>query len=113
MPDTSTTFEYSDPRQLEGDPFQVASAAADQTVSALEVSIRGVDDLFIMARGAHMERQLQNDEEPDGASFGDDALGFRIKSARAAVQTAVKTIKGVGIAASYNPRKPPKELPNG
>lgn len=110
MSDTSTTFEYTDPRQLDGDPFQVASAAGGQALTALEVSAKGVDDLYVMSRGAHMERQLQRGEEPDGVGFATEPLGKRITSAQELLAGLIVTIRGLTRAASYNPRKPPKEL---
>lgn len=113
MPSTTTTFDYLDPRELDGDPFQVASAACQQAENALSLAEKSVDDAYIMARGAHMERQLQSGEEPDGVGFADDPLGARIISIRDLIEQMGNAVKNVAVAASYNPRKPPKELPDG
>jgi hypothetical protein len=111
MPSTSTTFDYTDPRGLDGDPFQVAAVACHQAEKVLGVAEKAVDDAYVMARGAHMERQLQTEDEPDGVGFANDPLGARILSIRDRTQDMAKAIKNVAVAASYNPRKPPKELP--
>lgn len=106
-----TTYEYTDPRTLDGTPFEVAEAAFAQALAASELLEQALHDGFVMARVAEMERELQRDEEPDGANFEYNALGIRIHELESLADSMCASIRIVGRAASYNPRKPPRELP--
>jgi hypothetical protein len=112
MPASITTYEYTDPRTIDGTPFEVAEATFRQAVAVFALAKQALDDGFVMARVAEMERQLQRDEEPDGANFQHTALGISLQDTKTIVDRLSMSIKAAGLAASYNPRKPPKEPPS-
>jgi hypothetical protein len=107
---TSTTFEYTDPRTLDGTPFDVAGAAAQQASKIIELAAVAAADAFVMARVAEMERQIQRGVDPHGSTFADEPLGRRLVAMTDQLDQLVSTALKLGAAASYNPRNPPKEL---
>lgn len=106
-----TTYEYTDPRTLDGTPFEVAEATFAQALAVSKLLEQALHDGFVMARVAEMERELQRGDEPDGANFEHTALGIRIHELETRADDMCASIRAVARAASYNPSKPPKELP--
>lgn len=110
---TSTTFEYTDPRTLEGTPFDVAGAACRQAADVIKVGAVAAADAYTLSRVAEMERQIQAGEDPHGSTFCDEPLGKRLISATEQLEQLVNTLQNLGVAAAYNPLHPPKELSDG
>lgn len=109
MPETQTTHTYTDPRYLDGDPFEVAAKAVRQATDAAALLQRALADANVMARNAEMERQLYRGEEPNAADWPESPQGIRLAEAeRAAVQVRAQ-LQVLERAVGFNPRHPPKE----
>lgn len=53
-----TTITISDPRQFDGDPYQVAERAIQQLQALLEATEAMIDPTNLMLRNAELERQM-------------------------------------------------------
>lgn len=96
-------FRYHDPRQLEGTPYEVAGAAFSQALSVGKLYQRALEDAFILARNAEMERNLQAGLAPDGAGFPDTALGCRMTATKDDFKRIQRMVTGEQSAACYDP----------
>ena len=108
-PVSQTTLVYTNPNTLEGDPFQVAAAAFEQSTNLGKLYAQSIKDATKMARIAEMERQIQGGEEPNGGTFDKTPLGSRLGALYQQTAVANKSLGAVGTAASFNPKNPPKE----
>lgn len=109
MPKTDRTYEYIDPRRLDGTPYQVAAAAFEQAAAVGELYATALDDSFVFARIAQMERECENDGTPDGAAFPASPLGARIVVLQRAFVELQRALTVVSKAATYDPKNPPQE----
>lgn len=100
------TYVYTDPRELEGSPYEVADAAAKQAKAALELTHTAVVDLFVMARVAEMERECQRGDEPDGRAFGASPQGLKLQGLALEIEEMGALVDAIGIAAAYDPKRP-------
>ena len=102
------TFTVVDPRNMAGDPFEVAERAVRQAHAVSVVLDNMLDAAYKMARNAEMERAFIAHEEPQGSLFNRTPLGRRFVALTADVTKVRSALKGLALAAGYNPRKPPK-----
>lgn len=109
MSQTQTTITYTDPRYLEGDPFEVASKAVAQAIGAVELAKRALDDAQVMARNAELERQLYATNACDASGWDESPQGKQYAKQDAALANVQKSLHLLRKAAAFNPRKPPKE----
>jgi hypothetical protein len=105
----TTTLTYTDPRELEGTPFDAARGAGDQATALLGLAGKALDDFYVIARVAELQRQQDAGEEPDAVAFEEGALAGRLTALKEVVAFNVKTADKITAAASYNPLQPPKE----
>jgi hypothetical protein len=97
------TFVYTNPNQLEGEPYEVANAACEQAQAVAELLAEAVDGAFRMARVAEMHRDQQQGKQPDGGDFRNRPLGTRLIKIH---EQAEKTARDLGLiarAASFDP----------
>jgi hypothetical protein len=106
--DETTTFTIAHPRTFDGDPFEVAERAVRQAHAVSVVLDNMLDAAYKMARNAEMERAFIAHEEPQGSLFNHTPLGKRFVALTADVTKIRGALKGLAVAAGYNPRKPPK-----
>lgn len=104
----TTTFTITDPREFDGDPFQVAERAIQQAQALAALAEKSLDAAEIMARNAELERSLLLDKEaslmPVAAGWPESPQGRMIDSAREALQTSQRKLKVVAKAAAFNPK---------
>jgi hypothetical protein len=100
------SFVVQDPREFDGDPYQVAERAIRQLRGVLEVAETLVDPTNLMLRNAELERQLalgnklvnpaaEWPESPQGRAFA--KIADEVTLCRARLQSLEK-------AAAYNPK---------
>lgn len=105
MPKEPKSFVVTDPREFDGDPFEVADRAAAQAESLLTLTSEAVDDAYVMARNAEMERQ-----GGDGASeWPESAAGKRWQSVIDRLPEIRLDLSVLRRVAAFNPKRPPKE----
>lgn len=106
MTQTEQRFVVADPRTFEGDPFEVAERSFAQSEAIAGILKKSIADARVMARNAEMTRQLDKTGETDAADFEDMVLAKQIDAMRAAVEKVEKSLKLLGKAASFDPKKP-------
>lgn len=104
-----TTFVVTDPREFDGDPYEVAERATLQAESLLKLTIQAVEDAEVMARNADLEQQMDLGGEPDALSWATSAAGRRWKLVTDRLADAVPDLAVLRRFASFNPKRPPKE----
>lgn len=105
-----TNFTYFDPsRSFSGDPFEAAGKAAQQAEDVLRLTERAVSDTNIQARNAWMQRNLEAGDNPRAEDWENSPEAKRIASVVEQLASVGKTLRGIGAAARYNPKAPPKE----
>lgn len=106
---TAQDFRYVDPRSLDGDLFSVTAATFLQAEAVGDLYQTAIDDAFVFARNAEMERQIQAGQEPKGASFLSTALGGRLKTVQGQLLGVQNGLRATARAAAYNPQAPLEE----
>jgi hypothetical protein len=97
------TFVVADPRTFEGDPFEVAGRAVDQAGALATLLEQAVEDAYVMARNAELERQAAG--EMDVSLFESGPQGRKFQGIEDALRTSVRELKILRTAASFDPRK--------
>lgn len=100
------TIIYTDPRTIDGDPFEVAAAAVRQAQETIKLAKRALADAELMARNAELERQLLAGDEPSPLGWPESAQGAAYARARHELSVMLPRLRTMEKAASYNPRKP-------
>lgn len=105
MPKEPKSFVVTDPREFDGDPYDVANRATSQAEALLNLTIEAVDDAYVMARNAEMERQ-----NGDGAvEWPESAAGRRWQSVMDRLPEILLDLAVLRRVAAFNPKRPPKE----
>lgn len=102
------TFTIADPRTFDGDPFEVAERACQQSAAVAGILADSLDGTRIMVRNAELERQLLTDGECDAVGFDDSPQGRRLNALLEQAKAAQKALETLAKAASYNPKNPPR-----
>lgn len=109
MPRTPENFTVIDPRQLDGNPYEVAILSLTQAAGLLGLYRRALDDAFVMARNSEMERQMSfGAEKPDSLAFTDGPQGRRIQRLQSEAKEAHRDLEILATAAGFDPKNPPK-----
>jgi hypothetical protein len=101
-----TTFTVQDPRQFDGDPYQVAERAIQQLRAVLDQADKLLPATVLMVRNADLERTLAL-----GNSLGDVAAEWpespqgrklaQVEADLAGIRTSLELLQR---AAAYNPK---------
>jgi hypothetical protein len=98
------TFTITDPRDLDGDPYEVAAKAVAQAEALTMLTQNAVKDAFVMARNAEMERQILATGEPDAAAFEQGPHGRKFEAAIQALTEVITDMHLETRAAGFNPK---------
>lgn len=109
MPHQPTTFVVTDPREFDGDPYEVAERATLQAEALLNLTIQAVEDAEVMARNADLEQQMDLGGQPDASLWADSAAGKRWKAVSERLTGVVPDLGVLRRFAAFNPKRPPKE----
>lgn len=105
----TTTFQYTDPREFEGSPFDAARGAAEQAESLIKLAKSSVADTFIIARVAELQRQQDAGNDLSVAMFDDSPIGKRLRTVESDLGELSTLLARLAGAVSYDPMNPPKE----
>ena len=108
MHDTRT-FTVANPRDFDGNPFEVAERAVAQLEGLIAILAEAIPPAELMARNAEMTRRMDAGEEPEGDRWVETPQGrywVRLATNVASLRAQLRVIKA---AAGYDPRHPPKE----
>lgn len=98
----------TDPRDFDGNPYEVADRALAQVDGAIKAAEAALDAAFLMARNADMERNLALGRPPAGSEYAEGPQGRRLRSLGEQL-TAIRVDLGMlRRAASFDPKHPPK-----
>jgi uncharacterized protein (DUF2384 family) len=103
------TITITDPREFDGDPYQVAERAIQQTRALVALVIDNIEAVSLMARNAELERQLAlgttADELRSAAhAWPNSPQGRRISRLSEALSDAADGLEGLERAVTYNPK---------
>lgn len=102
-------FTLIDPRELDGDPFDVAERACQQAAALAGILGESLEPVRIIVRNAELERQLQGGGSADAEAWERGPQALRLDGLKRDLEAAKKGLTVLATAASYNPKNPPKE----
>ena len=104
------TLTIADPRNMEGNPYEVAERACLQIVGLARVLNQQIDLVNLMARNAEMERALATtgDCKIAAATWPETGQALKLKAVQALLDQIEKEMTIVSRAASYDPKHPPR-----
>lgn len=95
----------TDPRQHDGNPFEVAEYAIAQCEGILDAYTKALEAAFLMARNADMERNIALGMPPAGSGYATSPQGRRFEQLRKATEDATETLRVLKKAAAYDPSR--------
>lgn len=95
-----------DPRELDGNPYEVAEKAAAQAAALVAAASWATEVARLMSRNAEMERQLYRGDPSDPVSWEKGGLGRRFEKVQDDLQATQKDLKLLIRAAGFDPRAP-------
>lgn len=108
QPFAPQTFTVADPRTFDGDPYEVAERAVRQCYAVALLLGAMLEPANKMARNAEMERAFAHHEQPQGSQWPQTPQGLRFQRVGRDLEAVQEALKGLTVAAGYNPRRPPK-----
>lgn len=95
-----------DPREFDGDPYQVASRAIQQMSGLVAVTLEVWEPTNLMARNAELERQLAlgNNLVNPAAEWPESPQGSRLRYAHEELHKVLLTLRTLERAVAYNPK---------
>lgn len=109
MPTRSKTFTITDPRDYDGNPFEVAERAVQQSAAVAKLLGTTFDSMRLMVRNAELERQIQIGERPDPRKWEDGPQAASLTLMASEVETLVRRFDALSRAAGFDPKHPPRE----
>lgn len=103
-----TEVTFTDPREFDGDPYDVAQRAVAQAEGILKVYRTALDAAYLMARNAEMERNLAMHKPPAGSDYLMGPQGRRFIKLQDVARTSEKDLQILQTAVAYNPKHPPR-----
>lgn len=100
------TFVVQDPREFDGDPYQVAERAIRQLRALLKVAEDLVEPTNLMLRNAELERQLAlgNELTNPAAEWPESPQGRWLANVAEEIEAVQKRLASLERAAAYNPK---------
>lgn len=94
-----------DVKHLDGEPWDVARVAGDQTTAAIQLSLEALDGMFWAARGSWLSQEHhRTGTMPDREAFEASPLAEHLLQAQQSLAVTAKQIKTTTAAASFDPR---------
>lgn len=103
-------LSIADPRNMEGDPYEVAERACLQIAGLARVLSQQVELVNLMARNAELERALATtgDCTIAAATWPETGQALKLKTVQEDLAKIERDMAVLARAASYNPRRPPR-----
>lgn len=108
MPRKPKQFILVDPRDLDGNPYEVAIRSIEQASALADMYRVALSDARIMARNAGMERQIALGGPASAADWEAGPEAGIITRLQADTVSAPKMLRTLAMAAGYDPKNPPK-----
>ena len=102
-------ISITDAREFEGDPYQVAERAIQQTAALTALVLENLESVDLMARNADLERLLALGCSPEelraaAATWPESPQGRRIRSLQEALQGTADGLPALEKAVAFNPK---------
>lgn len=104
MTHQTQTFTICDPRDYDGDCFEVAERAVLQAAAIHTLYQQALQDAFVMSRNAEMERQLAGGSDPSAAKYESGPHGQRFERLAEEAKLTSARLKVLTKAAAFNPK---------
>ena len=98
-------IKVADPREFEGDPYEVAERAVAQLSGLADVLRTHLDTVEMLVLNAYMERQNDTKNPIDAAAWYDTAEYRNWQNVIAAADTLEHKLQAAQGAAAYNPKR--------
>lgn len=103
------TITIEDARTFEGDAYQVAERAIQQTRALGALFLENLESVDLMARNAELERQLAlgasgEDLRAGAATWPESPQGRRLKALSEALSEALEALPSLEKAVAFNPK---------
>lgn len=98
-------FSATDPREFDGDPFEVADRAVAQIKGVIDVALTLAPATILMVRNAELERRIIRDEDPDAAGWPETTEGRRWSDIEADLRSATDKLTVLQRVAAFNPKR--------
>lgn len=106
----STEITITDPREFEGDPYQVAESAIRQATALLDIASTQLDKVDLMVRNAALQREIDlGNATPEhlrevAQGWPESPQGSKLRIAQQELRDAGKHLSILARAAAYNPK---------
>lgn len=109
MPNRPTTLILPDPREFDGDPYQVAERAIQQLAGILDAFDALVEPTDLMLRNAELERLMALGVEGDdlrtqARAWPESPQAARLKGAQDLIREQKEALVVLSRAARYDPK---------
>lgn len=102
-------FVVADPTTFEGTPYEVASRALKQTEAVVGVAIDALERAEPMILNAQLSRNLlETPEDARAREWDGSPQAIKLTTIAEHLAAAIKQIRVLERASSYDPRNPPK-----
>lgn len=107
MPHSTRNFTVADPRDFDGNPYDVGARALAQLRGILQQVELSLPVTELMVRNAELERQMALDQDPDAVNWPTSPQGKKFYAVRVKLDDLKNELSAMERAASYDPRHPP------
>lgn len=99
-------FAVSDPREFDGNPYEVADRAAGQVAGLIKVTLGAAAGGNLMARNAYLERQCVNKETLTATEWESSPEGIKWRELMDKLTELQPIAQALQRAAAYDPKAP-------
>ena len=101
-------FVVTDPRNFDGNPYEVAFRACQQAKAVAQILAECVESAMIMGRNAEMSRREEATGDPSAREWEDSAYGRKFARMHADIKKSERDLATLGTAMGFDPKHPPK-----
>jgi len=107
MKNTEKIFTLTDPKEFDGNPFEVSSRALLQSAALAQLLAFSLDQAEIQVLNSYMERNLNESKDPNAKGWDKSSLGRRLGETKQEILAIQKRLAALATAAGYDPKNPP------
>lgn len=102
------TFTIADPRDFDGNPFEVAERAIAQLEGITVILAGSMPVAELMARNAEMTRRMDLGGPPEGDKWVETPQGRNWRAAADEIEALQKRLRAMKAASGFDPKHPAK-----
>lgn len=101
-------FVITDPRDFDGNPFEVTERAIKQIEAIVGLAQTAIPCAELMARNAEMTRRIDLGGEPEGDRWAGEPQGRQWAALRDELTAIRRRLRIMKAASTYDPKHPPR-----